>query len=550
MHTPSAALAWEFWRRHRTRLMGIAGLVLAFTVVYPKLCALAGFDPNNPDPLEEVAKSSALQSAAEPSLLRIGQVLSMLFLACGPAVTMFLTLLCVVWMFTYTELDQRTKDPMRFPGRIFTLPVSTSFLFWWLFLGGLAAMMVFYASWVYLIPQPRIKIFGMHQNCFGWMALMVLAQAIAWTLAAWPGTRMLILMATVFYFLGCIDSFNFFECPIVLPLGAALAFAGLQKMRHGQWQGLTWKWPLAVLAACTEWQGPKRFAPPAQAQVWFEWRRFAGTFCFITVAMALVPGVIRLLARIVFSLEPLSGDMMDGFTVFLVFLPLFIHFCVGASPARSDQSFLMVRPLTNGEMVMPMLKTAAISTAISWVAVLMALAVLNLLGDFHKVAQGVSPLPAVRVAIVLGLIFLTWRVAVVNLCFMLPGNRWIATMPVLLIIALGAGIVVFYQLEQYGGYWHPLSRILPGLLLFLVAVKFLLAFLSFRVSLQRRLFAPNDVVNYLTIWVVLVAALLGTLALIHPARESVFPLSLGVILLVPLARIGFCPIALACYRHS
>ena len=54
-------------------------------------------------------------------------------------------------MFTFTEIDQKAKDPMAFPARLFTLPVSTPFLFWWLLLAGLAAVIVLYASWVYFV---------------------------------------------------------------------------------------------------------------------------------------------------------------------------------------------------------------------------------------------------------------------------------------------------------------------------------------------------------------------------------------------------------------
>src|SRR5215472_12245668 len=60
MHTPAAALAWELWRRHRARLMSIIGLILAFALVYPKLCGLAGFNPNSADALDEIARKFAV----------------------------------------------------------------------------------------------------------------------------------------------------------------------------------------------------------------------------------------------------------------------------------------------------------------------------------------------------------------------------------------------------------------------------------------------------------------------------------------------------------
>jgi hypothetical protein len=90
----------------------------------------------------------------------------------------------------------------------------------------------------------------------------------------------------------------------------------------------------------------------------------------------------------------------------------------------------------------------------------------------------------------------------------------------------------------------------PGLLACLVAVKLLVAFVGFRVCLKRRLLVLSQMAGYLAVWVVLVAVLLAVaLTLPHP-KEFVLPLSLGVVLIVPLARIAFGPIALAHSRHA
>jgi hypothetical protein len=119
-------------------------------------------------------------------------------------------------------------------------------------------------------------------------------------------------------------------------------------------------------------------------------------------------------------------------------MPVFVHFFFGASPIQTDQPFLMVRPLTNGEIVMSMLKAAAISAVYSWLAVLAAFCAMILLGEFRAVVHGAFAQPLSLAAAVIGLLFLTWRMAVVNLCFALPGNRRMASVPVLLILALAA----------------------------------------------------------------------------------------------------------------
>ena len=203
-------------------------------------------------------------------------------------------------------------------------------------------------------------------------------------------------------------------------------------------------------------------------------------------------------------------------------------------------------------MVMSMLKASAIGALLSWMVVLAALGVLTWLGDFHAVAQRVSPFLGGRVALVIGLIFLTWRGAVINLCFVLIGNRWANQAPVLLLMPGFFGFVAVFILFQNGfqfdWLWNHFSELVAGLL----ALKFLLAFQGFHAALKRRLLAPSTVVGYLVVWILLVAAFLATLRLlISPDPAQVLPASLVIVLFVPLARIGFAPLALAwTRRHS
>jgi len=202
MHTPTAAFAWELWRRNSKRLMGIIGLVVGFALLYPKLCALAAFNPDNPDALDEFARKLVVVMKGGPTPIWIFQILYLVFLAAGPAAAMFLSLLGLLWMFTFIEFNPNKRDPTTFPGRIFTLPVSTSFLFFWLLLTGLAAIALLYGSWNYFVRLPHLNIFGAYDKCFGWMTLLALAQGIVWALAGWPVMRFLLLAVVFSSFLG------------------------------------------------------------------------------------------------------------------------------------------------------------------------------------------------------------------------------------------------------------------------------------------------------------------------------------------------------------
>jgi hypothetical protein len=558
MHTPAAALGWEIWRKHRTRVLAIVGLVLGFALVYPKLCALAGLDPGSPYACwDDLARKFAPPGPTELTPLQVVQVLYVMFLAGGPALAMILTLLYVVWMFTFSEFDPKTEDLMRFPARLFTLPISTPFLFWSIWLGGMAAIAALYGCWVYLVPQPDLEVFEVYQNCFGWMTLLALAQGIVWALAAWPNARLVLLTAMLFGFLfapALRDIDSVFVSPFLLPslfvLGSVLARVGLQKMRHGQWRGWTWQRPFAVMPARAPLRGPKRFASPAQAQLWFEWRRSARGLCFITVLLTVVPVVVHLLVRAAAGLRPLSQDTMLGFAGWLVVIPLLLHFFYAVMPARTDVPFLMMRPLTNGQMTVAMLKAAAISTIFSWMIVLAVLYAMPLLGDFHGAAQALQIPHRYWAIIVLGLILLTWRLIVVNLCFVWSGNQRLAAMPVLLLVASYFGAFALFILSQNDAYWNSFWRLVPVLLACLIALKFLLAFLAFRVSLKRGLLAPSAVTRYLAVWTLLAAVLLIPAAILFHGTAWMLPSSLGIVLLTPLARISFCPITLAWNRHQ
>jgi hypothetical protein len=377
-------------------------------------------------------------------------------------------------------------------------------------------------------------------------------------LAGWPITRMLALFTVLFCFLGSPSWAGMFESPFLLPtlflLGAVLARVSLQRMRHGQWQGWSWKWPLPAILARAELGGAKRFASPAQAQLWFEWRRFARSMSFVVAALAVVPVVIHLVVRVAFGLGPLQDETLFVFAVYLVAMPIVAHFLMAVSAVRTDQSFLTDRPLANGEIMVAVLKAAAISTVLSWVAVFVALCGMPLLGNFRAAMRDVTELPGARAAIVIGLIFLTWRTVAVNLCFARSGNRRIASVPILGLIGLWAGAIMISFLLHDQAFVDTIQRFIwcvPGLLACLVAVKLLLACVGFRVSLKRSLLAPSALIGYIGVWVVLVAALLTAgLVLGHPSSEVILPMSLCIVLLVPLVRIAFCPIALAHSRHT
>lgn len=557
MHTPVAALSWELWRRHRKRLIAIVGLLLGFALVYPKLCVSAGIDLNNPDALEALAGAHLALHVAGPA--KVFYVFYLLFLLVSPVLGMFLTLLYVIWMCTFTGGDLQTKDPMKFPTRLFSLPVSTNSLFGWFVIVGVAGIVVVYEGWAHLVPMPHIPIFDTYRNCLGWLALLAMAQGITWSLGGWPFIRMLLLMILLFAFSLSPGGADLFGSHLVLPrlllpflliLGLGLGRTGLQKCRHGQWQTCDWGARLARIFDGAELRGPKRFASPAQAQLWFEWRRFGLPLCLYVAGLVFVPVALSLLMRLLVAHVPLQDKTLMAFTIYLLAVPPFIHFLFSISPSRGDQPFVLVRPVTDGELTTAALKTAALSTAASWVAVLAIWGVMPFLGDFQMAQQVAFP-EGGKFAVIMVLVFLTWRFIAVTLCFMWSGKRWLQGVPARALLASYAGAIAFVMLKGNVAFWHWLGQWGPLLLVCLLIVKVLLAILAFRISLARRLLDRSALLGYLAIWMLLTAVLLVTsLIAVRPPMNRVLPLVSAVILVVPLARVGFCPIALSTSRHE
>ena len=80
MQIPSAALAWELWRRNRLRLIGMLAMLLGFAFIYPRLCAQAGVDLSNSDDMVSFT-GKFMKSDHTSRFIVMIQVLYLLFLA-------------------------------------------------------------------------------------------------------------------------------------------------------------------------------------------------------------------------------------------------------------------------------------------------------------------------------------------------------------------------------------------------------------------------------------------------------------------------------------
>ena len=562
MNSPSAALTWEIWCRHRKRLLTVLFVILGFALFYPKLCGSIGLNLDRPDALDGVAeKALAMQGA--PDISEFMQLLAWVFCICAPMACMVITLFYLAWVFTFTDLNPR--EPFSFPKRFFTLPVSTGFLVSRLVASGTAAVFLVYLGWTQLVHLPHVNTFDGFTDGLTWITFLILAQAIVWSLDAFPFTRMLLLMVVAFFLLAHPDfkwyrlleaQQTSFQLSLIL-IGCVMGFVGLDKIRHGGWQRWILEWRRPATGAQKELRGPKSFRSAAQAQFWFEWRR-NGCKVFYTVCVFVVVPVLVMIPELLLHPGSVSGNATSQLCVYLMAVPLFIHFCQGISHERTMPQFIANRPLDNGEIIVAQWKAMALSTVLSWAMTLLLLGVVALIGDLSIINATLRSLPEYQhlirplIPVILsGLVICTWASGADRVWVGATIGTWIHRVYGAVIFALlGLGFAWLFAVTLGNTpFRETFFKMFPGLLAFLVGLKFLLAQWAFRAAFKQRLIARLTLIGYLCIWTLLASLSLVPVVIVCHQESGVIPLCLGIILLLPLARIGFAPLALNRGRH-
>ena len=560
MNSPSAALTWEIWCRHRKRLVTLVSVILGFALFYPKLCEVIGLNLTSPNALDDIIQQGMTMQGS-PS--RILQMLAWVFCICAPAAGMVISLFYVAWIFTFTDLNPR--EPLSFPKRYFTLPISTGFLASRLMASGAAAVWLVYLGWTRLVHLPHIPVFDGFTDGLSWITLVILAQAIVWSLDAFPFTRMLVLMVTVFFLLAHPD-FHWYrtleshQTPVELSLiviGGVLGFAGLGKIRHGGWQKWFWVRWLPLISARRELRGPKVFRSAAQAQFWFEWRRQGRRVFYSVFVLAVVP-VLVMIPEFLLHPGPGYADATCQLCIYLMFVPLFIHFCQGFSHEKTMPQFIVNRPLNNDEIIVAQWKVMALTTVLSWVVTGLLVGIVMLTGDpsliYAKFTAGPEYERVIRPlfpVILLGMVFATWAVGTDRVWVGAVRGTWIYRIyGAIIFTVLGIGFAGWFAVTHpYTSFHDTYFLVFPNFLAWLVGLKFFLAQWAFRAAYKKRLIARRAQVGYLGMWILLAALFLVPFAVVCHRSVGFIPFCLVIILLLPLARIGFAPLALDYGRH-
>jgi hypothetical protein len=104
-------------------------------------------------------------------------------------------------------------------------------------------------------------------------------------------------------------------------------------------------------------------------------------------------------------------------------------------------------------------------------------------------------------------------------------------------------------LERFREFETLFAQILPFALAAVLALKLGLATWAVRISLRRQLLTRAATLNYATIWVCLGIALILFVLLASDATWWRVSICLGILIALPLARMGFYPVIFQSARH-
>ena len=547
MRGPTAALLWEIWRQHRSIVAVIAGLTVAGRLV---------------DVLETRGQAGDIEPSPLTTLL--GMVAFLLLFA----------------VFNYTESSDG-RGVGRFPRRLFTLPVTSLRLVAVPVLAGIVSIELLFLLW--MEPLSRGGSASAPFVAVLLAAFVVFHQASVWTLERTGSLRLLILgvIAISFFVIGILPSFPPSPAPswrteatlggFVAGLAIVaflLAWRHVARLRAGgarraQQAGSLFGW---IAEASPTRRRP--FATPAAAHFWFEWR------CSGIVLPMLVAGVVvGVIAPMSWLMRTDGGDTMRLLLAALA-TPIVLALPVGAAFSKprfwsedlAVLPFVAVRPLSAEDLVATKVKVAAASVVLSWLVLLLFVAVwMSLWANLESVShlaiqlwafhgRSAAAVLGIAALVVIAGMVLTWRFMVSRLWSGLSGRRplFIGSVACLALVAIAA--IVFDAGRLPGWLLDDPARFAP--ILWIAAAALIAK--HWTAAYAWRGVSPRYVRAYFIIWLAGTSALL-TLGMVGWGIVRIYlPVDgdrlrsaaiLVALMAVPLARVGLATSGLARNRH-
>lgn len=543
MHSPAAAIAWEFRQRHRWGLAAVVGCLMVVAAVKPLFLALG-----QPIPLESPTQFAMV------GVVPLGA-----------------TSFYLLALFSFGFSGDLAARQSVYPARMFTLPVTSWALAGWPMLYGASAMTILWAAMRLLAPwPPGVAIPAVWPALLGVVAL-AWTQALTWLPYGLPGLRVVVTLLWLTVMDTVVLLALHFEArePVMLailapqaPLAYFTARFAVARARRGDVPD--WRGPFVRLGRLTDpGRGRRRFDSPAQAQAWFERRRHGRSL------PALVGILLPFELALLFAARDAPGLAFEILLGVLLTPPLMAAFAAAtvrrANPGGTDgygvTPFMATRPVTSAALIAATLKAALWSTLAAWLLVVVAIPVALILtatgpmviDRARRFIEAVGTPRAVVVALLVSsaLVSSTWKQLVQSLYVGLSGREWAVKASVFLGLSFLAVIApLTLWILDHRAVLAVLWNAFPWILAVLAGLKLsAAAWVAVRLH-DARLLGDRTLVAGAACWLAVVLALRGLLVwLVDTPYIPSYLLLLVAILATPLARVSAAPLALAWNRH-
>jgi hypothetical protein len=536
MLSPTAALAWEIWRRHRIGLAGVFALVAGVGV-------LAAIEPLSPN-------------AAAAHSLWFGVGISY-----------------VIGVFTYGFEAKLESPESGFPARFFVLPVRTGMLVGAPMLQGVLVAVLLWLGWEQFVLRPS----GIETPSW-WAAMLAatvaLCQALVWLPFGVPWLRLFTMIAALSAIVRApailvlfgdryanpeTQNATLFAIALgLIPIALLIADRGVKRARRGDTP--VWFGAGRADRAVRPQREARAFTSALQAQTWYEWRTRGRGFVVTVVLIIFVIMGVGLLEH--------SSQRADIGLMFLL-IPILIASFWGSQIGSAGTSirstaipaFTATRPLDDTDLATAKRRAATLATIVTWVIVLALTAAWFALNDgfshltpVWERAVDYYGLPFARgfcLLVALVLIVGSWRALTANLWVGLSGRTWMVPAHTFLLSLAALQILAeWVMLNADLARRDRLLDWLPCAAGIAVALKLLFSSTILALRQRRSEFEHFPAMRFIVSWTIAAVCLIALLLWLVPSElVPASGLVLGVVLALPLARPLAAPLALGWNRH-
>jgi hypothetical protein len=547
MHSPTLAIAWEFWSANRRGwLLVLSALAICGLVI--RAFATAIHD------------SESLQ-----------------FLTYLPLVG---ALILAVSFCNFTDRSRR-DGIAGFPRHLFTLPVNTARSVTCAMCCSLLSVVGIYVAWVTLVLKPLDVALLIRWPATLLAAFVVFYQAIIWCLCGFRLTRVvsLSLAATLLVAIGFFPTlrpkadfwaseFNLSASLFVLmavAYVATLVTVGMQRRGGARGWAVLQETVERIASAIPHPQvTPKT---PDAALFWFEWRR-SGFVLPIAVLL-----ITALILGPVLSITGRSDSKTLWAEMWLFMMPVLMAFPIGLGLGKPDfwsldlalAPFAATRPVTSAQLLAAKLKTAAWSALLAWMLLLLVAPTIiyatcktdHWEHMWRSSAMLYSPLSQwlLPILAIVAAVFITWSLLVAGIWLGYsgrPGFYYSMTS-----VGLAAFLIAFFRFiwwldhpRSHGDTFVGVLPWLPWALAIVVTFKAFATVLCVRELRRRHLVSDREVIVYSCAWLGATICLVVFASLLSPRigwfRDTAI---IAAFVAIPTFTIALAPLTISWNRH-